>query len=84
MKGSLEQRMRVSHESVYSSHLPIAQSKDVSFTDLVLNNMVTPRRGSPPTQRPNIFPSIYPLLPTLLSCICKRGISVSQVHTLLC
>lgn len=85
MKNTLEQRMRVNHESVYSSHPPIAQSKDVSYTDLVLNSMMTPRRDSPPTQRPNIFPSIYPLLPTLLSCICKRGIAVLQVHyTLLC
>lgn len=84
MKGTLEQRMQVSHESIYSRHLPIAQSKDIGYTDLVLNSMVTPGRGFPPTQGPNIFPSIYPPLPTLLSCMCKRDIAVSQVHTLLC
>lgn len=84
MKGTLEQRKQVSHESIYSRHLPIAQAKDISYTDLVLNSTVTPARGFPPTQGPNICPSIYPLFLTLLSCMCKRGIVVSQVHTLLC
>lgn len=83
MKGILQQRMQVSHESIYSSHLPIARSKDISYTDLVLNSMVTPGRGFPPTQGLDIFPSIYPLLPTLLSCLYKRDITDSQVHTLL-
>lgn len=77
MKGALEQRAQVNHESIYSRHLPIAQSKDISYTDLVLNSMVTPARGFPPTQGLNIFPSVYPLLPTLLSRIYKSNIFIT-------
>lgn len=74
MKGTLEQRMRVSHESVYSSHLPIAQSKDVSYTNLVLNSMVTPRRGSLLPKGPISFPPFIHCFPHYFHVCAKEAL----------